>query len=148
VHPHGAIVILHINYEELQALRAGARAYLSHGGVVSDGAVLAPPEGRARVEALVAHLEGDISVETLDELRKAQAGVAAIVEQLRVEMQSAVLATHAADESAVSAYFDFAHGLTVAHRLDEMAGEMAAMIELVTGESPSIESARSFKFPD
>jgi hypothetical protein len=29
-----------------------------------------------------------------------------------------------------------------------MAEEMEALIELVTGESPSIESARSFRFPD
>jgi hypothetical protein len=91
---------------------------------------------------------GDLSLGTLEELRKAQTGVAAIVESLRVEMETAVLATHPADESAVAAYFDFAHGLVVAGRLRDMAEEMEALIELVTGESPSIESARSFRFPD
>jgi hypothetical protein len=65
-----------------------------------------------------------------------------------VQMESAVLATHAADEDAVSAYFDFAHGLTVLHRIEEMAEEMEAMIELVTGDSPSAEAARTFRFPD
>ena len=72
----------------------------------------------------------------------------AIVECLRVEMESGVVATHAADEQAVAAYFDFAHALTVAHRLDEMASEMEAMIELVTGEPSTSATSRSFHFPD
>jgi hypothetical protein len=110
--------------------------------------VIAPTESRARVEALTARLQGDLSLGTLDELRKVQTGVAAIVESLRVEMESSVRTTHPADEAAVAAYFDFAHGLSVAGRLREMAEEMEAMIELVTGESPSLESARSFQFPD
>jgi hypothetical protein len=63
-------------------------------------------------------------------------------------MESMVLAAHAADEDAVSAYFDFAHGLTVSHRIDEIATEMEAMIELVTGEAPSAEAVRTFRFPD
>lgn len=141
-------MILHVNYEEMQSLRAGARAFLAIGERASDGPIIAPPERRVRVEALLAGLQGDLALDTLEELRKAQIGIGAIVEQLRVEMQSAVLATHAADESAVAAYFDFAHGLTVERRLEEMAGEMEAMIELVTGESPSLESARTFRFPD
>jgi hypothetical protein len=141
-------VILRVNYEEIQALRAGARMFLAQGDGVAHGAVLAPPESRARVEALASRLQGDLSFATLDELLEVQQGVAAIVESLRVEMESAVLASHAADESAVAAYFDFAHGFTVANRLEEMAAEMEAMIELVSGESPSLESARTFRFPD
>lgn len=141
-------MILRVNYEEIQALRAGARMFLAQAGSVGRGAVLAPTESRARVEALVARLEGDLSLGTLEELRKVQTGVAAIVESLRVEMESAVLAAHPADEAAVAAYFDFAHGLAVASRLREMAEEMEALIELVTGEAPSLESARSFRFPD
>lgn len=142
-------MILRVNYEEIQALRAGARVFLAQAvGSSRRGGVLAPTESRARVEALVDRLRGDLSLATLEELRKIQTGVAAIVESLRVEMESAVVATHAADESAVAAYFDFAHGLTVAGRLRDMAEEMEAMIELVTGETPSLESARSFRFPD
>jgi hypothetical protein len=142
-------VILRVNYEEMQALRAGARAFLAHAGSTGHrGGVLAPTESRARVEALASRLEGDLSLDTLDELRKVQTGVAAIVESLRVEMESAVLATHPADEAAVAAYFDFAHGLVVASRLREMAEEMEALIELVTGGAPSLETARSFRFPD
>ena len=142
-------MILHVNYEEIQALKSGARVFLAHAGSVARrGGVLAPTESRARVEALAPRLQGDLSLGTLEELRKVQTGVAAIVESLRVEMESAVLATHAADEAAVAAYFDFAHGLCVAGRLREMAEEMEALIELVTGESPSLETARSFRFPD
>jgi hypothetical protein len=48
----------------------------------------------------------------------------------------------------VAAYFDFAHGLAVASRLREMAEEMEALIELVTGEAPSLDAARTFRFPD
>ena len=123
--------------------------FLAHAeGVGRRGGVLAPTESRARVEALAPRLEGDLSLGTLEELRKVQTGVAAIVESLRVEVETAVLATHPADELAVAAYFDFAHGLVVASRLREMAEEMEALIELVTGDSPSIEAARSFQFPD
>jgi len=142
-------VILRVNYEEILALRAGARMFLAHAEAVGHrGGVMAPTEGRARVEALAARLQGDLSLATLEELRKVQTGVAAIVESLRVEMESSVLAAHPADEGAVAAYFEFAHGLSVASRLREMAEEMEAMIELVTGEAPSLETARSFRFPD
>ena len=58
------------------------------------------------------------------------------------------MATHAAGEEAVAAYFDFAHALTVAHRLEELADEMTALVELVTGRPPDAETARSFRFPD
>jgi hypothetical protein len=140
-------VILHFNYEELTALRAGAQAFLGT-EEPAGGGVLAPPEERARVEALVPRLEGDISLSTLEELRSVEAVVAAIVECLRVEMESVVVATHAGDEGAVSAYFDFAYGFTVSHRIREMAAEMEALIELVTGSEPTPGTARTFRFPD
>ncbi len=139
-------VILHFNYEEIQALKAGARAYLGS-AIVPPSAVLAPPETRAHVEALLPRLTGDVSLCTLAEVRVIQSAVTAVVESLRVQMESMVLATHAADEDAVSAYFDFAHALTVSHRIDELVGEMEAMIELVTGEAPTDEVALTFKFP-
>jgi hypothetical protein len=141
------VVILYFNYEELAALRSGARVLLGqeHAG---EGSVLAPTEERAQVEDFLARLDGDLSLSTLHELQVVQAAVRAIVDGLRVEMESAVLATHAADEGAVAAYFDFAHGLTVSHRLGVMAAEMEALIELVTGAPPTYETARSFQFPD
>ena len=140
-------MILHFNYEEIQALKAGARAYLGH-EVAIPATVLAPSETRAHVEALLPRLVGDLSLSTLAELWTVQSGVRAVVESLRAQMESKVLTTHAADEDAVSAYFDFAHALTVSHRVDELVNEMEAMIELVTGEAPTEEAARTFKFPD
>lgn len=140
-------MILSVNYEELRALRSGARTLLGRDGP-GTSPVLAPPEERARVESLERLLTGDISLATLEELRGVEAGVAAIVECLRVEMEAVVVATHAAGEEAVAAYFEFAHALTVAHRLAELAAEMTAMIELVTGTPPTDESARTFRFPD
>jgi hypothetical protein len=141
-------VILHFNYEEMQALRAGARAYLGREGGATTSAVLAPSETRVHVEALLPQLAGDLSLSTLAELRAVQGAVRAVVEGLRVQMESMVLATHAADEDAVSAYFDFAHSFTVLHRIDEIAAEMEALIELVTGDTPSPDAARTFQFPD
>ncbi len=140
-------MILHCNYEEVEALRGGARAILGQPGS-SASAVLAPPESRARVEALLPRLVGDLSLSTLEELRGVRIAIDAIVEHLREEMESMVLATHAADESAVNAYFAFAHGFTVRHRVDEIAEEMEAIIGLVTGDSPSPEAVRTFRFPD
>ncbi|MCG6957684.1 MAG: hypothetical protein LJF04_16970 [Gemmatimonadetes bacterium] len=139
-------MILRCNYEEVRALRSGARSLL--GGDVSAATVLAPSQSRARVEALLPQLDGDLSLMTLHEVRGVASAVHAIVESLRAEMEAVVLATHAADESAVAAYFDFAHALTVEFRLQEMAGEMKALIELVTGEVPDEAAIRSFRFPD
>jgi hypothetical protein len=141
-------VVLHFNYEEIQALKAGAHQCLGEVGAPQASAVLAPSESRANVEALLPRLAGDLSFSTLEELRVVQGAVSVLVESLRVQMESTVLATHAADEDAVSAYFDFAHGLTVKTRIAEIAAEMEAMIELVTGEAPSEEAARTFRFPD
>lgn len=141
-------MILHFNYEELTALKAGAQAFLDREDESGCGGVLAPPERRARVEALLPRLDGDISLSTLAELRSVEMAVSAIVDCLRVEMETMVAATHAADEGAVAAYFDFAHAFTVAHRVRETAAEMEAMIELVTGVSASPHTARSFHFPD
>ncbi len=139
-------VILRCSYEEMVALRSGARTMLGQEvGVPSP--VLAPPESRARIESLMPRLIGDISLDTLEDVWGVEAAVAAIVECLRAEMETAVLAHHAADEMAVSAYFEFAHALSVANRLAEVAQGMSAVIELVTGAPPTPETARTFDFP-
>lgn len=140
-------MILQFNYEELIALKSGATGLLSE-SQPAGSAVLAPPEGRARVEALVGRLDGDLSLESLEQVQEVQVAVESIVDWLRHEMESAILTTHAADESAVVAYFEFAHAFTVSHRVTEMATEMAALIELMTGEPPTTESARQIHFPD
>lgn len=140
-------MILQFNYEELIALKSGATGLLSE-SEPGGSAVLAPPEGRARVEALVPRLDGDLSLESLAQVQEVQVAIESIVGWLRYEMESAVVTTHAADESAVVAYFEFAHAFTVSHRLTEMATEMAALIELMTGEPPTFDSARDIHFPD
>lgn len=140
-------MILRCNYEEITALAAGGRSLLE-GDAESRGRVLAPEEGRARVEALLPRLVGDLNLGSLAEVWGVTLAVDTIVEHLRAEMEAVVVATHAADESAVAAYFDFAHALSVSHRIHEMAAEMEALIELVTGEAPDAETARAFRFPE
>ena len=140
-------MILSVNYEETRALRAGAENLLS-GESGGPCAVLTPPEDLASVEDLLPKLEGDIALQSLEEMRGTERAIDAILECLRVEMEVAVVTAHPADESAVDAYFEFAHVLSVARRLEEIADEMAALIELVTGEPVTAESVRGFQFPD
>ncbi len=140
-------MILYFNYEELRALKSGAETLLE-GESESCGSVMAPPQSRARVEALVPRLEGDLSLPTLSELRAVAAAVEIIVSCLRVEMETMVLTAHPADEGAVAAYFDYAHALTVFRRLTDMATEMEALIEVVTGEPVTAAAAADFRFPD
>lgn len=141
-------MIVRCSYEELAALRSGVRVCLGSEVGAPVPAVMAPPESRADVEALAPRLEGDLSVTTLAEVRAVDGAVTTIVECLRAEMEAAVVMTHPAGETAVSAYFDFAHALSVLHRLAEVSAEMTAMIELVTGQPPTESAARTFDFPD
>lgn len=141
-------MLLRCNFEEITAVAHGARAFLVREHEGESGAVAAPARSRAVVEALVPRLTGDMVVETLAEQQAIEAALAVIVESLRVEMDAAVLAAHAADEMAVAAYFDYAHALTLLSRAREMGREMAAVIELVTGAPPTSEVALTFQFPD
>ena len=140
-------MIVHCNFEELTALKAGARQVLD-GYAPEHGMIAAPPEEREQVAALVPQLGGDFSVTTLAQQRSLLHAVSIIVGILRIEMESVVTANHAAHEGAVSAYFDFAHALSVQARLYEVGLEMEALVELVTGEPVTEEFARDFVFPD
>lgn len=140
-------MILYCNYEELRALKEGARMVLSDTGG-EDSPVAAPPAGRAEVQRVLPRLEGDLTIETLAEQRTVAVALETIVEVLRVEMETAVVSNHPGQETAVEAYFDFGHALSVLSRVREMGSEMEAVIELVTGEEPTEEAARSFEFPD
>jgi hypothetical protein len=140
-------VILHCNYEELQALKAGGDAFHEEEGVGSSYAS-AMPESRARVETLLPRLVGDLAVPSLAEARDLQDALDTIVEHLLITLETAVVATHAADEGAVAAYFDYAHALSVSHRLRRLAAEMEALVELLTGEPADEEAALTFRFPD
>ena len=140
-------MILSCNYEEISALRQGARAFLE-GGEGDRYAVTAPTAAQAPVAALLPRLIGDLAFTTLEELRAVQVAVEAIVICLRVEMETAVAATHPADEQAVSAYFDFAHAYAVLCRIRDMGKEMTVLIELMTGEQVTQDHAKEFVFPD
>ena len=141
-------MILSFNYEELSALREGARALLAHGEEGGAGGLLAPPATRAGVEALLPRLTGVVVVDTLADQRELEEAVRAIADCLRSALDFAIVVTHPADEFAVSAYFDYAHTLSVLARLKEIGSEMEALIEVVTGEQGDTETASTFHFPD
>lgn len=140
-------MILACNFEEMTALSHGAWTLLAEGK--GDGsAVAAPSAARAAVESLLPRLTGSISIRTLAEQRQIERGMEAVVAHLRVEMEQCILATHAADESAVGAYFDFAHAMAVLGRTRDMGAEMRALLEVMTGEPPTRWAVRNFVFPD
>ncbi|MSR35664.1 MAG: hypothetical protein EXR95_03320 [Gemmatimonadetes bacterium] len=140
-------MILYLSYEEVQALRQGARSFLRDEGEGSC-AVAAPPPARAEVGALEERLVGDLDVNTLAQQRAIASAVAAIVECLRIEMETMVGDTHPAHEGAVAAYFDYAHVLSVLSRLREIGSEMEALIEVMTGRQADPLAANGFQFPD
>lgn len=139
-------MILTCTFEEIGALRQGASNLL---GESSRGhpSVAAPPRGREDVEALLPRLSGDLAIETLAEQRQVVEAVSIIVDHLKEEMDLWVVTTHPADESAVSAYFLYAHALAVLARLSEMGQEMEALIEVVTGAPATPQVAATFLFP-
>jgi len=140
-------MILRCNFEELGALRKGAHDLLAHGSGAASP-VAAPPEGLEEVQALLPRLSGDLTLETLADQRRILKAVAAIVGGLKEEMDASVISAHPADETAVSAYFLYAHALGVLHRVAEVGQEMEALIEVVTGAPVTAEVAATFRFPD
>jgi len=142
-------VILHCNFEELRALGAGAELILEaerHRG--HGGAVAAPAEAIALVDALRARLGGDLSIETLAEQRRVRGAVALITESLRGRFEGSVIEYHPGHEEAVAGYFDFGHALGVLHRLDVMGAKMNALIEVMTGAAATDADAETIAFPD
>jgi len=140
-------MILRCNFEELGALRKGASTLLGESSGEASP-VVAPPEGREEVEALLPRLIGDLTMETLADQRRVLRGVKAIVAHLKEEMDISVLSTHPADELAVSSYFLYAHALAVLKRVSEVGQEMEALIEVVTGAPATREVAANFRFPN
>lgn len=140
-------MILRCNFEELGALRRGAHSFLGD-GPGSGARVVAPPEGREEVLALLPRLSGDLVLETLADQRRVIKAVSVIVSSLKEEMDLSVISSHPADETAVSAYFLYAHALAVLNRLSEIGEEMEALIEVVTGSPATLQVAATFRFPD
>lgn len=139
-------MILHCTYEELAALGATASRVMS----VAEGParVAAPPEALADVTLLQPRLRGDITVSTLEDQRVIERAVEYLLDELRDRMNEFILTQHVGSEDSINAYFDYAHVFTLRERVRGMGREMVAMIELMTGATPSAETARSVTFPD
>jgi hypothetical protein len=140
-------LILYLSFEELSSLRSGADRVLEDDAHAGAG-VAAPPQVIADLEQLVPLLTGDITVSTLEQQRRLRAAVAHLQNEARLQMERAILEHHAAAESAIAAYFDFAHLLAVVRQLDRIRVEMAAVVQVLTGDDPDSEAGRRFCFPD
>lgn len=138
-------MILRCSFEEIGALTSGIEGVLASS---EGGGVAAPPEVLADVEALLPRLSGDLSVATYAEQQSLERAVLYVLENLRVRMDDRVLDEYPAAEAAVLAYFDYAHALSVYDRLLAMGSEMSALIELMTGSAPTVDTADRVTFPD
>ncbi|MDT8369560.1 MAG: hypothetical protein RQ745_10160 [Longimicrobiales bacterium] len=141
-------MIFTFTFEELQALRAGARVVLNREIGGRSTAVAAPPEVRVRVETLLGQIDGGISLHTVADQRRARAALDVIVDALLARMHEEIDLSHPAAEPAVAAYFEYAHARSVLHRIREIGDEMVALIEVVTGAQPDDLVAETFEFPD
>jgi hypothetical protein len=137
-------MILRMSYEEVTVLNSVTERLLSAWG---EGGVLAPPEVLAELE-VHAPLRGDISVMTLAQQRRLMAAMDYVVEHLKGRMDTLVMELYVGAEDAVNAYFDYANALELRARVAAMGREMVAMIELMTGEAPTEETAERVTFAD
>lgn len=140
-------MILHCTFEELSALSAAAERVLSETGGAGI-AVAAPPEVVADLEALYPRLVGDITVRTLAEQRTLLRAVDYVLADVRSRLDGAVLDGNPASEDAIAAYFEYANVLILEDRLRRIGAEMAALIELMTGQPPTEQTAASVNFSD
>jgi hypothetical protein len=138
-------MILHCTFEELTAVTTGIERVLRATG---QGGVAAPPQVISDIEALAPRLGGDLTVLTLREARSIESAVAYLLEQAHEHIDAYVLEQHAAAEAAVQAYFEYAHLLTLLDRIRRISSEMAALIELMTGASPTERTSREISFAD
>lgn len=140
-------MILRCTFEELTALESGARWVLGD-AATGDAGVAAPPAEAAEIEALLPRLRGDLSLTTLEAQERAERAVGCIRRTLLERMDTFAVRQYPGAEDAVNAYFDYAHVMRVHERIRHIGQEMAAMIELMTGQPPTEESRRSVSFPD
>lgn len=136
-------MILRMSFEEITALNTAARRMLAGTG---DGGVLAPPEALAELETRLP-LDGDISVRTLPEQDRLLGAVDVVLAHLRRRMDAIIVDQYVGSDDSVNAYFDYANVLTARSRLAGIGKEMAAMVELITGELMP-EEADDITFPD
>jgi hypothetical protein len=139
-------VILYLSFEELSALSAEAERVLAASAAAGHG-IAAPPQFIAEVEQFAQLLVGDVHVETLDQQQSMHRVIEFLLQRCMSRMERMVIEQHPAAESAVAAYFDYAHVLSASHRLDALGTEMVALVDLMTGD-PESEAARRFEFPE
>jgi hypothetical protein len=141
-------VILYLSFEELAALSASAESLLAAAALVEHGIVAPSTHVLDEIEHFAGQLNGDIVIASLDDHARMHAVVRHLLAECKLRMHEAVLLQHAAAESAVAAYFSYAHVLTVENRLERIGEEMTALAQLMTGEEPGSEAARRFIFPE
>ena len=139
-------MILHCAYEELTALGATASRVVS--AAEGSARVAAPPEALADVASLQPRLHGDLSIATLEDQRMVERAIDYLLDELRDRMNEYILTQHVGSEASINAYFDYAHVYSLRDRVRSAGREMVAMIELMTGAPPTMETARSVTFPD
>lgn len=140
-------MILYLSFEELSALSAEAERVLA-GSAAAGYGIAAPPQFLAEIEQFAQLLVGDVTIDNIEHQRSMRRVVTYLLDGCRDRMERVVLEQHAAAESAVAAYFDYAHVLTASRRLDAIGAEMAALVEVITGEDPESDAGRRFAFPE
>jgi hypothetical protein len=137
-------MILHCSFEELAALDAVVERVR---GSTGTGGIAAPPEALNDIDALAPRLTGDLSIETLGEQESVERAIEFLLHDARDHTDSMILDQHPAAEDAVIAYFEYAHLLTVFDRVQQIGGEMRALIDLMTGSHETSDAA-GFRFDD
>lgn len=137
-------MILRVTFEEVSALNSAAERLLGQEG---RGGVAAPPEALAALESVLP-VEGDLSVTTLRHQVRLQRAMELVLDHLRRRMDAIIVEQYVGSDDAVNAYFDYANVLTLRSRLGRIGEEMTAMIEVMTGEAATEETAEGISFPD
>lgn len=138
-------MILYCNFEELSALSAAMERALEH-AAPGTHVVAAPPQAIPDLEALLPRVTSELTITSLAEHASVRRAVAYVLDDLRGRLDATILEQHAASEDAVLAYFDFAHTLTVLRRIDHLGAEMAALVEVITGQPAASDAAQRFSF--
>ena len=128
-------MILNCDFEELRALDRGAELVLEAREARSPLLKLASRDALEQVENLRPLLNGSITVSDLSEIDAIQSAVRLISRTLKGMLEEKVIEFHPAHEEAVGLYFDYAHVLTVEHRVDRMAAEMHAIADLLNSST-------------
>jgi hypothetical protein len=137
-------MILKISFEEMTVLNSATERLLSS---QDGGGIAAPPEILAALESQLP-LAGDVSVLTLAEQRSLARALDYVLDHLKRRMDALIVDLYVGADDTVNAYFDYANVLSLRARLDPIGREMEAIIELMTGEPPTRETAEQVTFPD